>query len=191
MAIYRRYGTTPAGGGQMPKPPHNSMAQGGISAPNRECGGNASERRDTNCGRRDASCGGQRNGSFRGNGQVNRGNYSNPSQRGHMNPPPGHHSTNQCGQTDKRFRTEEGEYEKPRRSPPHGGGALGMLTRFIPQSVYNPETGKVLGFMSAEDLLIAALIILIIDSSDEETDNTMLVYALIYILISDHIDLPL
>lgn len=65
-----------------------------------------------------------------------------------------------------------------------------MLTRFIPQSVYNPETGKVLGFMSAEDLLIAALIILIIDSSDEETDNTMLVYALIYILISDHIDLP-
>lgn len=66
-----------------------------------------------------------------------------------------------------------------------------MLTRFIPQSVYNPETGKVLGFMSAEDLLIAALIILIIDSSDEETDNTMLVYALIYILISDHIDLPL
>lgn len=66
-----------------------------------------------------------------------------------------------------------------------------MLTRFIPQSVYNPETGKVLGFMSAEDLLIAALIILIIDSSDEETDNTMLVYPLIYILISDHIDLPL
>ena len=65
-----------------------------------------------------------------------------------------------------------------------------MLTRFIPHSVYNPETGQGLGFMSAEDLLIAALIILIIDSSDEETDNTMLVYALIYILISDHIDLP-
>ena len=107
-----------------------------------------------------------------------------------MNSTPGNHSTNQRSQTDKRFRTEESEYEKPRKSPPHGGGALGMLTRFIPQSVYNPETGKVLGFMSAEDLLIAALIILIIDSSDEETDNTMLVYALIYILISDHIDLP-
>jgi len=71
------------------------------------------------------------------------------------------------------------------------GGALGLLLKFIPQSLYNPETGKVLGFMSAEDLLIAALILVLLDNSDGERENTMLVYALLYVLISDHIDLPL
>ena len=44
--------------------------------------------------------------------------------------------------------------------------------------------------MSAEDLLIAALILVLLDNSDGERENTMLVYALLYVLISDHIDLP-
>lgn len=64
------------------------------------------------------------------------------------------------------------------------------LTKLIPQSIYNPDTGKILGFLSAEDLLIAALILLLIDSGDEESDNSMLIYALLYILISEHIELP-
>ncbi len=64
------------------------------------------------------------------------------------------------------------------------------LTKFIPQSVYDPKSGKILGFLSAEDLLIIALILLMIDSDDGETDNSMLVYALIYILLSEHMDLP-
>ena len=33
------------------------------------------------------------------------------------------------------------------------------LTKFIPQSVYDPKSGKVLGFLSAEDLLLVALIL--------------------------------
>ncbi len=64
------------------------------------------------------------------------------------------------------------------------------ITKLIPQSLYNPETGKVLGFLSAEDLLIVALILLLIDSGDDEADNTMLIYALIYILIAEHMELP-
>lgn len=64
------------------------------------------------------------------------------------------------------------------------------LLKFIPQSIYNPETGKVLGILSAEDLLIAALILVLIDNRDDGEDNSLLIYALVYILISDRINLP-
>lgn len=64
------------------------------------------------------------------------------------------------------------------------------LMKFIPQSLYNPETGKVLGFLSTEDLFVAALILLFIDNGDECEENSMLIYALLYILLSEHIDLP-
>ena len=64
------------------------------------------------------------------------------------------------------------------------------ITKFIPQSVYDPKTGKILGFLSAEDLLILGLIFLLLDSGDECEDNSFLIYALIYILISGHTDLP-
>ena len=74
--------------------------------------------------------------------------------------------------------------ETPAKKQPH------PITGLIPRSVYNPDTGKVLGLFSAEDLLIAALILLLIDSGDEDEDNSTLIYALLYILISDHVDLP-
>ncbi len=64
------------------------------------------------------------------------------------------------------------------------------LTKFIPQSVYDPKSGKVLGFLSAEDLLLVALILLMLDTDEAEGENSMLVYALIYILIAEYIDLP-
>ena len=65
------------------------------------------------------------------------------------------------------------------------------LLKFIPQSIYDPETGKVLSFLSAEDLLLAALILVLLDNKCEDEDNSMLIYALLYILLSDHIDLPI
>lgn len=67
------------------------------------------------------------------------------------------------------------------------------ITKFIPQSVYNPETGKVFGFLSAEDLLIAAIILILLDGGSDDCgeDNSILIYALLYILISEHIDLPI
>lgn len=64
------------------------------------------------------------------------------------------------------------------------------LMKFIPRSLYNPETGKVLGVMSADDLLIVALILIMLDSGDDCEDNSMLIYALIYILLSEYIELP-
>ena len=57
-----------------------------------------------------------------------------------------------------------------------------------PSSLYNPETKKVLGFLSADDLLLAALILVLLDS--ECSDDSLLIYVLIYVLISDYIELP-
>lgn len=63
------------------------------------------------------------------------------------------------------------------------------LLSFIPTSLYNPETKKVLGKFSAEDLLLVAMILVLLDS--DCSDDSMLVLALIYILLSDYIDLPI
>ncbi|MBE5039978.1 hypothetical protein [Ructibacterium gallinarum] len=62
------------------------------------------------------------------------------------------------------------------------------LLGLIPSSVYDPKTKKVLGFFSAEDMLLVALILLLMEQEDSE--NNMLIYALLYVLLSDYIDLP-
>lgn len=62
------------------------------------------------------------------------------------------------------------------------------LLSFIPSSIYNPETKKVLGVLSAEDLLLIALILILLDNRCD--DDKMLIYALAYVLISEYIDLP-
>ncbi len=62
-----------------------------------------------------------------------------------------------------------------------------FLRSFIPKNIYNPETKKILGFLEAEDLLIIALIFLFMENSEE--DNSLMIPLLIYVLVSDHIDL--
>ncbi|MBQ2613804.1 MAG: hypothetical protein IJB80_00525 [Clostridia bacterium] len=74
------------------------------------------------------------------------------------------------------------EGKKKPASPKH------FLAGWIPSSLYNPETKKVLGVLSAEDLLLAGLIFLLLENEEEQ--DSMLVYALLYILLSDYIDLP-
>ncbi len=95
---------------------------------------------------------------------------------------------------NKQYRENSIPQKERREESSHRSGKKGSffgLTGLIPQSLYNPETGKVLGFLSAEDLLLVALILMILDGGDEqEGDNVLLVYALLYILISEHIDLP-
>lgn len=90
---------------------------------------------------------------------------------------------------------KEQSQNEPHRPPrPHKDAKNGKthpLTKLIPQSVYNPETGKVFGFLSVDDLLIAALILLLIDNNCDDEDNSMLIWALLYILVSEHLDLPL
>ena len=96
---------------------------------------------------------------------------------------------------------QHGQAEKPVRHPGQNKTPKGQehknkahpITKFIPQSVYNPETGKIFGFLSAEDLLIIALIITLLDGGGDDCkeDNSILIYALIYILLSEYIKLPI
>lgn len=65
----------------------------------------------------------------------------------------------------------------------------GFLAGLIPTSVYNPETGKIFGRISPDDFFIIALILLLIDKDAEE--NKMLILVLLYVLLSDYIDLPI
>lgn len=60
------------------------------------------------------------------------------------------------------------------------------LLGLIPRHIYNPQTKKILGFMSSEDLLLIALIFLFLESSDD--DNPLLVLALVYVLLGEYID---
>ncbi len=57
----------------------------------------------------------------------------------------------------------------------------------LPAAVYNQETKKILGIFSAEDLLLVALIFLLLDS--KESEDSAIVYLLLYVLLSDYIDL--
>lgn len=59
---------------------------------------------------------------------------------------------------------------------------LKSLFNKIPKSIYNRETGKLLGILTAEDLMLIALILMIADSDDNE--DMALLIALVYILIA-------
>jgi len=81
---------------------------------------------------------------------------------------------------------EHGNNHEREHLPPPKNNKNPILS-FIPTSVYNPENGKILGFLSAEDLLLIAMILIFLDS-EEDGDNLM-VYALLYVLASEWIDL--
>ena len=116
---------------------------------------------------------------------------ANPNQRPNRmqspplpKPPPHHHpKTVPVHEQRSEPQTKGVKKEKKREHKPQN-----PIFGLVPTSVYNPETKKVLGMFSAEDLLLAGLIFLLLEN--EENNDPMLVYALLYILLSDYIDLP-
>ena len=61
-----------------------------------------------------------------------------------------------------------------------------ILEKFLPESLYNPESKKLFGLITAEDLLLIALIFILLDSDRE--DSGLLCLAILYLLISDHLN---
>jgi len=61
-----------------------------------------------------------------------------------------------------------------------------FFENIIPKGFYDPKTKKVLGFFTAEDLLLVALIFIFLDSEDE--DNPLTALALLYVLLGDYLD---
>ena len=62
-----------------------------------------------------------------------------------------------------------------------------FFENIIPKGLYDPKTKKVLGFFTAEDLLLVALIFIFMDSEDE--GNPLMALALLYVLLGDYLDL--
>ncbi len=75
--------------------------------------------------------------------------------------------------------------EENRQKPPPAGEFKNPL-HFLPREVYNPESRKFFGKISAEDILLMGLILLILDR--DCTEDFALVLALLYILFSDFLD---
>lgn len=94
----------------------------------------------------------------------------------------------------RRYQSSE---KKPLDEAPHNANTghkrhnislSSLINGFLPPSIYNHKTKKILGVISAEDLLLIALILLF--SENEENNDPLTVIALIYILLSDYIELP-
>lgn len=156
-----------ANGGNSPKLPNVRR----LTAPPR---GNAAPHGNGQIPNSSQQCGQPTgSGALRGHMQQSmNGNHSNPQSSNHNSNP-----------------QQSGNHNAP---PQHGGkntfNISSILNSIIPSSVYNPETKKVFGILTAEDLLIVALIFLF--SENSEDCDPLLIPALIYILLSDYIDLP-
>ena len=134
------------------------------------------------------------NAAPHGNGQIPNnsqqcGHIQQSMNGNHSNPQSSNHNSNPQQSGSHNHPPQNGSHNPP---PQHGGkntfNISSILNSIIPSSVYNPETKKVFGILTAEDLLIVALIFLF--SENSEDCDPLLIPALIYILLSDYIDLP-
>lgn len=130
----------------------------------------------------------QQGGQPTGSGAL-RGHMQQSMNGNHSNPQSSNHNSNPQQSGSHNYPPQNSGLNAP---PQHGGkntfNISSILNSIIPSSVYNPETKKVFGILTAEDLLIVALIFLF--SENSEGCDPLLIPALIYILLSDYIDLP-
>ncbi len=101
-------------------------------------------------------------------------------------PLPNNESLQQCKETINEpsggINCAKGQQKQKSSNKSPYGPLLGM----IPRNIYNPDSKKILGFLSSEDLLLIALIFLFLESSDD--DNPLMVLALVYVLLGEYID---
>jgi hypothetical protein len=76
---------------------------------------------------------------------------------------------------------DKSSYEPPKKN------RRNFIASLIPESIYNPKTKKVFGILTTEDLLLISLILMFLE--DEDNEDQTVVYALIFVLVSDWIDL--
>lgn len=114
--------------------------------------------------------------------QIPQQNQRSQGNHPRQNPPRQHRPNNGAlPPVTVRERQEHSEKKREAKNP------RSMLLGMLPPSLYNQKNKKILGFLSAEDLLLAALIFLFLEQEDE--DQTIIL-VLLYLLLSDHIDLP-
>ena len=108
---------------------------------------------------------------------IKRENYKSYKKHNFENFPSNDKINNDYDEFDNR---EKKHYESKKKIKKN------FFSKFIPSGFYNFKTKKILGFLSAEDLFLVSLILLLIESGEEEDKN--MVYALGFILASEWID---
>lgn len=183
-------------GGSHPQSSYQDMGRNHSQGSYQDSAGNHSQSGHQNMG-------GGHSHTGAGNRQNQRANQSYDTPR--------HNSNNNFdydGNRDNMNWNRAAEYNhrnEPRGAPnPPAGGLGGLLSglfgggkpggrkeepnivksilNFIPPGIYNTETKKILGILTAEDLLLAALILMIADS--DENDDLALLIALVYIFMA-------
>ncbi len=103
--------------------------------------------------------------------------HNTPQGQGHNTPQGQGHNTPQG----------QGHNPPPGKDMPPGKGLFGNnpLT-FLPHEIYDPKTHKFFGIITAEDILLIGLMLLVLDSDCD--DKIFLAVALGYILLSDYFD---
>ncbi|MBQ9757633.1 MAG: hypothetical protein IJW15_04375 [Clostridia bacterium] len=98
--------------------------------------------------------------------------------------PPQSHPENQGQNSGQQTENPKRHNRDAHRKNGKGGS---FFENIIPKGLYDPKTKKVLGFFTAEDLLLVALIFIFMDSEDE--GNPLMALALLYVLLGDYLDL--
>ncbi len=80
---------------------------------------------------------------------------------------------------DRAKREPERPAAPPHTEQPRESGFFDSLLDILPSELYNRRTKKILGLVTAEDLLLLALILLVADNDDADK---ALIFALLYIL---------
>ncbi len=84
-------------------------------------------------------------------------------------------------------KSENADTVKKPNSQKNKRGIGGILNNLLPEALYSTKSKKIFGIFSAEDLLLIALILIFSDSGSE--DGNLMCLILIYVLLSDYVDL--
>ncbi len=125
--------------------------------------------------------------TIRANGSNHRQSQIRQPGQNHQTPNQQKPSQNPNYQRQHQNSQTPGPKNHGRKGEHQAKGLCGLVGRILPASIYNPDTKRIFGFLTAEDLLLVALIFLFLDSNDEDSNLTVL--ALAFVLLSDYIDL--
>ncbi len=166
--IYQRY--TPNQNGnksEMANGGHNHQNTGGQRR------GNAEHSQNGNAGRM----------VMQGNPQREQGRSAHPNNIKML--PPAKNFNEQKNHNHSQQKKEENRHCNSGSRKKNGKG-MNFFENILPKGIYDPKTKKVMGFFTAEDLLLVALIFIFLDSDEE--GNPLMALALLYVLLGDYFD---
>ena len=118
-------------------------------------------------------------------GKVNQGSNRPVHQSNIKMLPPAQHFDERKNQNHNQQK-KKGERHCNSGGRKKNGKGMNFFENLLPRGLYDPKTKKVMGFFTAEDLLLVALIFVFLDSDEE--GNPLMALALLYVLLGDYFD---